>query len=72
LIDAFEKTWELVADCLGRWTAADLEEVLPAKAGAHPTVKRGWAIWHLVEHELRHSTEIAIILRQNGLHTIEL
>ena len=72
LVDAFEKTWELVADCLGRWTAADLEEVLPAGAGSHPTVKRGWVIWHLVEHELRHSTEIAVILRQNGLPTIEL
>jgi uncharacterized damage-inducible protein DinB len=72
LVDAFEKTWALIQDCLGRWTADDLEVVLPAGAGAHPTVKRGWVIWHLVEHELRHSTEIAVILRQNGLPTIEL
>jgi uncharacterized damage-inducible protein DinB len=72
LVQAFETTWALVQDCLGRWTAADLEEVLTARAGAHPTVKRGWVIWHLIEHELRHSTEIALILRENGLPTIEL
>ncbi len=72
LVVAFEKTWELVEDCLGRWSAADLEVVLTAKAGAHPTVKRGWVVWHLLEHELQHGTEIALILRQNGLPTFEL
>jgi uncharacterized damage-inducible protein DinB len=72
LVFAFERTWDLVRDCLGRWTAADLEVVLPAKAGAHPTVKRGWVIWHLIEHELQHGAEIAVILRQNGLPTLEL
>src|SRR3954462_2268519 len=72
LVLAFERTWELVEECLGRWTADDLEVVLPAKAGGHPTVKRGWVIWHLVEHELQHGTEIAVILRQNGLPTLEL
>ena len=59
-------------DCLGRWSAEDLEVVLPAGAGAHPTVKRGWVIWHVIEHELQHGSEIALILRQNGLPTIEL
>jgi uncharacterized damage-inducible protein DinB len=72
LVDGLEKTWELVSECLGRWTAEDLEVVLPAKAGAHPTVKRGWVVWHLIEHELRHGTEIAVILRSNGLPTLEL
>jgi uncharacterized damage-inducible protein DinB len=72
LVRAFDATWELVRDCLGRWSAADLEEVLPARAGAHPTVKRGWVIWHLIEHELQHGSEIALILRQNGLPTLEL
>lgn len=72
LVGAFETTWVLVQDCLRRWTADDLEIVLPAGAGAHPTVKRGWVIWHLIEHELQHGSEIALILRQNGLPTIEL
>ena len=72
LVDGFEKTWALVKDCLDRWSADELEEVLPAKAGRNPTVKRGWVIWHLVEHELQHGTEIAVMLRDHGLDTIEL
>lgn len=72
LVDAFDKTWELISNRLGRWTGADLELVLPARAGRHPTVTRGWVIWHLIEHELQHGTEIAVILRQHGLPTMEL
>jgi uncharacterized damage-inducible protein DinB len=72
LVRAFELTWELIRECLDRWTAADLEAVLPAGAGPRPTVKRGWVIWHVIDHELQHGTEIAVILRQNGLPTLEL
>jgi len=72
LVEGFEKTWAVIMDCLGRWTAEDLEIDLPPRAGRHPTVKRGWVIWHLIEHELQHGTEIALILRQNGLPTLEL
>jgi uncharacterized damage-inducible protein DinB len=72
LVRALELTWDLIRNRLGQWTAMDLEETLPARAGRHPTVKRGWVIWHLIEHELQHGTEIAVILRDNGLPTIEL
>ena len=72
LVSAFEKTWEVVQACLARWSADDLEEVLPARSGRRPTVKRGWVIWHLIEHELQHGTEIAVMLREHDLDTIEL
>jgi uncharacterized damage-inducible protein DinB len=72
LVDAFERTWEMISACLSRWSADDLEVVLPAKAGRHPTVKRAWVVWHLIEHELQHGAEIAILLRNAGLPTIEL
>jgi len=62
----------VIRDCLERWSAADLETVLPRRAGRRPTVTRGWVIWHVIEHELQHGTEIALILRQNGLPTPEL
>src|SRR4029079_2913919 len=29
LVRAFEATWDLVLDCLGRWSAEDLEILLP-------------------------------------------
>ncbi len=72
LVRAFETTWDLIDDCLRRWSAADLETVLPVSVGPRPTQTRGWVIWHLIEHELQHGTEIALILRQHGLATLEL
>jgi hypothetical protein len=50
----------------------ELETSLPVKAGLRPTKKRGRVIWHPIEHELQHGTEIALILRQHGLPTLEL
>ena len=36
------------------------------------TVSRGWVIWHVIEHELQHGTEIALILREHGLPTLDI
>jgi uncharacterized damage-inducible protein DinB len=72
LVHAFQVTWAVIENCLQRWSADDLEVVLPAGAGSYPTVKRGWVIWHLIEHELQHGTEMAVILRRHGLPTFEL
>jgi uncharacterized damage-inducible protein DinB len=69
LVDAFEKTWAVITDCLGRWSAEDLVAKLETKRG---TQTRGWVIWHVIEHELEHGAEIAVLLRQAGLPTIEL
>ena len=69
LVNGFEQTWTLIEECLGRWSADDLDTVLPTKRGS---LTRGWVIWHVIEHELQHGTEIALILRQNGLPTLEL
>jgi uncharacterized damage-inducible protein DinB len=69
LVDAFERTWELVQDSLKRWSAQDLVTPLETTRG---TQTRAWVVWHLIEHELQHGTEIALILRTNGLPTIEL
>jgi len=72
LVAGFERTWALMHDRLQRWSADDLETVLHARTGRRPTVTRGWVIWHVIEHELHHGTEIAIILRNHGLPTLEL
>ena len=43
-----------------------------AKAGAHPTAVRGWVLWHLIEHELQHGAEIAVMLREAGFAQVEV
>lgn len=71
VVDAFEKTWRIVDDCLQRWTAEDLRvEFSRQRRGQSCT--RAWVIWHLIEHELQHGAEIAIILRSHGLPSLDI
>lgn len=73
LVDVLEATWRLVEDCLRRWTPEDLVVEFPRGEGRRRRlVSRAWVIWHLVEHDLQHGTEIALILRANGLPTLDI
>ncbi len=70
IVDAFRQTWQIIDERLGRWTGADL--LVEFQRGPRRNVTRAWVVWHLVEHELQHGTEIALILRSHGLPTVEL
>ena len=74
LVVAFERTWEMVEDCLWRWTADDLDvEFARIRAdGTTQTSTRGWVIWHLIEHEGHHGGEISITLRMHGVPTLDI
>jgi uncharacterized damage-inducible protein DinB len=73
VVDAFEKTWQIIDDCLRRWTAEDLQaEFSRQRGGRTQTFTRAWVIWHVIEHELQHGAEIAVILRSHGLPTLDL
>lgn len=73
LVVAFERTWRVIADCLGRWTEQDLlVEFTRHRPGRVQTVTRAWVIWHVIEHELQHGAEIALILRANALPSLDL
>jgi uncharacterized damage-inducible protein DinB len=74
LVDAFGKTWEMMADRIRRWTPDDLgvQVTRRRRSGAGETFSRGWVIWHLVEHDLHHGGEISQILGTNGLPALEL
>lgn len=71
VIDAFHKTWEVVEDCLNRWTEDDLaREVTSTDAwGKERTITPGWVIAHVTHHEIHHGSEVALILRVHGLPT---
>ena len=73
LVVAFERTWQLVDGCLRRWTTDDLlVEFSRQRRGRSHSFTRAWVIWHVMEHELQHGAEIALILRAHGLPTLDL
>ena len=72
IVDAFQKTWQMMETCLRGWTGDDLLTEFQRPGGQRRTVTRAWVVWHLIEHELQHGTEIAVILRSNRLPTLDL
>lgn len=74
LVAGLEATWRMIADALGRWTAADLGEVFPtpaivkeAERQYFPPCTRQWMIWHVLEHEIHHGGELSLALGGHGL-----
>jgi uncharacterized damage-inducible protein DinB len=73
IVDSFHRTWSLIDDCLGRWTAEDLavEFERRSRRGTR-MVTRGWVVWHVVEHDVHHAGEISLILGIHGLPGLDL
>jgi uncharacterized damage-inducible protein DinB len=73
LVDAYERTWAVVQDCLDRWSAAELQvERSRQRRSGTQTFTRAWVLWHLLEHDLHHAGEISNILGSNGLPALDL
>lgn len=71
LVDAFLQTWSVVEECLDRWSLSDLnvEVTRDNWRGQPTTISPAWVMWRLMSHEAHHGSEIALILRMNGLPT---
>ncbi len=75
LVRAFGLTWQMISPALSRWTAADLEHLVPPPAhvaeqrSAHT---REWIIWHVLEHEIHHGGELSLALGGYGLQGIDM
>ena len=75
LVSAFHLTWHTISLALSRWTATDLEYLVPppasvaAEESAHT---REWIIWHVLEHEIHHGGELSLALGGYGLQGIEI
>jgi uncharacterized damage-inducible protein DinB len=67
-----EKTWQMIADVLARWTPADLLQVLPARPDDPTERTRQWILWHLIEHDIFHGGEISCILGAHSLAAVAL
>jgi uncharacterized damage-inducible protein DinB len=73
IVEAFDRTWTMVDDCLRRWTPDDLAvEFHRQRITGTQTFTRQWVIWHLMEHDLHHGGEISLILGTHGLPALDL
>ena len=75
LVSAFEMTWHMISPALSRWTAADLEHLVPppaAVAEQRNAHTREWIVWHVLEHEIHHGGELSLALGGYGLQGIEI
>ena len=70
LVDGLEATWEVIRDCLDRWTPAMLDDPFTTRRGR--AVTRQWVLWHVLEHDLHHGGELFLTLGMHGLPTPDL
>jgi len=68
-----ERTWGIIADCLQRWAAKDLEQQFTRvdRAGDEAFTCQ-WVIWHVLEHDLHHGGELSLTLGMHGLSAPDL
>lgn len=73
LTTMFEETWRVIAPALSRWTAADLQHLIPPPASVaeqESAHTRQWIVWHVLEHEIHHGGELSLVLGGYGLQGI--
>lgn len=73
LTGGLEETWAFIESRLQRWTPADGAVTFPDEDnGQIYQVSRSWVIYHVLEHDLHHGSEVSMILGMNGLQPIEI
>jgi uncharacterized damage-inducible protein DinB len=73
IVEAFNRTWTMIDDCLKRWSPDDLAvEFTRHRPTGTQTMTRQWVIWHLMEHDVHHGGEVSLILGSHGLPALEL
>ena len=73
LARGLDETWAFIEARLRRWTPADCAVTFPDEwEGQVYTVSRSWVIYHVLEHDLHHGGETALILGMNKLPAPDL
>ena len=68
LVRGLDVTWQMMADCLTRWSSADMQQTFPDDwDGEQVQLSRAWIVWHVLEHDLHHGGEISLTLGIHGL-----
>ena len=73
LVRGLADTWAFMESRLLRWTPADCAKTFPDEwDGQIYQVSRSWVIYHVLEHDLHHGSEVSLILGMNGLPPLEI
>jgi len=68
LAQGLKHTWQFMADCLARWSPADMRQTFPDDGNGTPVdVSRAWVVWHVLEHDLHHGGEVSLTLGMHGI-----
>jgi hypothetical protein len=68
LSQGLDRTWRFMADCLARWSPADMQRSFPDEEDGMPIeVSRARVVWHVLEHDLHHGGEVSLTLGMHGL-----
>ncbi len=70
LVQGLEATWQMIQDCLDRWTPANLADIFVEQQGEQTyTYTRQRIIWGILKHDLHHGGELFLTLGIHGLPT---
>ncbi len=73
LVRGLDDTWAFIESRLQRWTPAEGAQTFPDEYDGQTTmVSRSWVIYHVLEHDLHHGSEVSLILGMNGLPGLDL
>ncbi|HTP08967.1 MAG TPA: DinB family protein [Anaerolineae bacterium] len=73
LARGLDETWAFIEARLQRWTPAECAQTFPDEYdGQTYMVSRSWVIYHVLEHDLHHGSEVSLILGMNGLQGLDL
>lgn len=70
LVQGLDHTWQFMADCLARWSPAEMRQTFPDEDedGTPVELSRAWVVWHVLEHDLHHGGEVSLTLGIHGIH----
>jgi uncharacterized damage-inducible protein DinB len=73
LVGGLAATWEAMLAALARFTPNDLAAMVTGeRKGRTFAYRRGWVVWHVLEHDLHHGGELGYSLGMQGLQALDL
>ncbi len=68
LVDALDRSWQLMTNCLARWSSDDMRKEFPDDwDGKTVYLSRAWVVYHVLEHDLHHGGELSLTLGMHGI-----